>query len=68
MGSHPHARPLQSGVKGHATEKDVREGKSTQQDKEGNDRSDKNADKGVEQLAGEGLVKLGSWVANRQYH
>ena len=46
----------------------MREGRSTKQDKEGNDRSDTNADRGVEQLAGEGLVKLGSWVANRQDH
>ena len=53
-------------VKGHATEEDVREGRSTHKDREGNDRSDKNADQGVEQLAGEGLVKLGTWVANRQ--
>ena len=55
-------------VKGHATEKDVREGRSTHQDKEGNDRSDKNADQGVEQLAGEGLVELGRWVTNRHDH
>ena len=53
-------------VKGHAIAEDVRKGKSTAQDKEGNDRSDKNADKGVEQFAGEGLVKLGTWVAARQ--
>ena len=53
-------------VKGHATEEDVREGRSTHQDKEGNDRSDRNADQGVEQLAGEGLVKLGKWIADRQ--
>ena len=43
-------------VKGHATEEDVREGRSTHQDKDGNDRSDSNADQGVELLAGEGLV------------
>ena len=53
-------------MKGHATAEDVRKGKSTAQDKEGNGRSDKTADKGVEQLAGEGLVKLGTWVEARQ--
>ena len=53
-------------VKGHATEEDVQQGRSTACDKEGNDRSDKNADRGVEQLAGEGLVTVGRWVANRQ--
>ena len=53
-------------VKGHATAEDVRKGVSTEDDKRGNDRSDENADQGVEQLAGEGLVKLGKWVAERQ--
>ena len=53
-------------VKEHVTVEDVQQGRSTVSDKEGNDRSDKNADRGVEQLAGEGLVTLGKWVANRQ--
>ena len=44
----------------------MRKGISTVEDKRGNDRSDENADKGVEQLAGEGLVALGSWVTGRQ--
>ena len=35
-------------AKGHATEKDVRNGRSNPADKEGNDFSDKLADKGVE--------------------
>ena len=53
-------------VKGHATIEDVRNGTSTAEDKIGNDRSDKNADAGVEMVAGEGLVTLGRWAANRQ--
>ena len=44
----------------------MRKGISTEEDKIGNDRSDKNADSGVEMLAGEGLVKLGKWAASRQ--
>ena len=46
-------------VKGHATAKDIELGRSTAEDKEGNDISDKLADKGVEAIAGTGLVKLG---------
>ena len=46
-------------VKGHATEKDVKEGISTSKDRDGNDKSDKLADKGVEEIVGVGLVNLG---------
>ena len=35
-------------VKGHATEKDIENGTSNIEDREGNDTSDKLADKGVE--------------------
>ena len=69
MGCHPNKRIFNQDlrkVKGHAIAEDVRKGKSTAQDKEGNDRIDRNADKGVAQIAGEGLVKLGTWVAARQ--
>ena len=52
-------------VKGHATEQDVIDGKSTEKDRDGNDKSDKLADKGVEEIAGQGLVKLGSWCEAR---
>ena len=48
-------------MKGHATEKDVANGISTSEDREGNDKSDKLADKGVEEFAGKGFVKLGKW-------
>ena len=53
-------------VKGHATEKDIENGISNPEDKEGNDVSDKLADKGVEAVAGIGLVKLGKWLEARQ--
>ena len=53
-------------MKGHATEKDVEKGISTNKDIEGNDKSDKLADKGVEEIAGRGLVKLGEWCEARQ--
>ena len=53
-------------VKGHATEKDVQKGISTAKDREGNDTSDKLADKAVEAIAGIGLVKLGKWLEARQ--
>ena len=52
-------------VKGHATEDDVRKGIATKEDREGNDISDKLADKGVEEVAGIGLVKLGKWFEDR---
>ena len=52
-------------VKGHATEEDVAKGISTCEDREGNDKSDKLADKGVEEIAGVGLVKLGKWCEAR---
>ena len=51
-------------VKGHATEDDIRAGRSNEYDRDGNDRSDTNADRGVEMIAGEGLVVLGKWTAN----
>ena len=49
-------------VRGHATEKNIENGISNPGDKEGNDVSDKLADKGVEAIAGIGLVKLGKWL------
>ena len=52
-------------VKGHATEQDVAEGTVTAKDREGNDKSDELADKGVEETAGVGLVKLGKWCETR---
>ena len=52
-------------VKGHATQEDVENGTSTVKDRAGNDRSDTNADEGVEKIGGEGLVRLGAWIAER---
>ena len=43
-----------------------RKGNSTSKDRGGNDKSDKLADKGVEEFAGKGLVKLGKWCEARQ--
>jgi len=53
-------------VKGHATSEDVEAGRSTAEDRIGNDKSDTNADKGVQSIAGDGLVKLAGWAAKRQ--
>jgi len=54
-------------VKGHATEKDIENGRSNPEDKEGNDFSDKLAGKGVEAVVGIGLVKLGNgWKLGRK--
>ena len=58
-------------LKGHATEEDVKEGRSTKKDQEGNDKADRNADKGVEMVHGKGLVRLAEWLAekhNRYVH
>ena len=52
-------------VKGHATEEDVSKGLATSEDREGSDKSDNLADKGVEEVAGVGLVKLGKWCEGR---
>ena len=52
-------------VKGHTTKEDIQKGISKEGDKEGNERSDENADKRVIKIAGEGLVRLGAWVAGR---
>ena len=52
-------------VKGHATEQDVAQGRSTAEDRFGNDKADKNADEGVEVVRGGGFVKLGQWLADR---
>lgn len=52
-------------AKGHATEKNVAEGISTAKDRDGNDKSDKPADQGVEEIAGIGLVALGKWFEGR---
>ena len=43
----------------------LKKGLATSEDREGNDVSDKLADKGVEGVAGIGLVKLGKWVEER---
>ena len=53
-------------VKGHATADDIEKGISNREDKRGNDLSDELADKGVEAIAGMGLVKLGRWLEARQ--
>ena len=52
-------------VRGHATKEDIRQGRSSSREKEANDRSDTNADKGVEMVAGEGMVALAKWAADR---
>ena len=52
-------------VKGRATEKDGSNGIATSEDREGNDKRDKLADKGVEEVAGVGLVTLGKWCEVR---
>ena len=52
-------------VKGHATNEDRQQGLSNNEDKEGNDKSDKLADDGVEHIQGRGLVKLASWISDR---
>ena len=51
-------------VKGHATPEDVTSGVA-QADKEGNDKSDEIADRGVHSIGGAGLVKLANWAASR---
>ena len=43
-----------------------KKGISNPKDKEGNDVSDRLADKGVEAIAGIGLVKLGKWLEAKQ--
>ena len=40
-------------------------GVTTEADRSGNDKSDRNADKGVERIDGEGLIALGAWLAKR---
>ena len=52
-------------VKGHATAEDVAAGRSTEEDRIGNDRSDTNADRGVECIHGKGLVVMAGWLAKR---
>ena len=52
--------------KGDGPCKYVEKGISTSKDRDGNDKSDKLADKGVEEIAGRGLVKLGKWCEARQ--
>ena len=52
-------------IKGHATQEDVEAGRSTPEDKRGNDQSDTNADIGVSLVGGVGLVRLGEWLAAR---
>ncbi len=53
-----------SEVKGHATEADIEEGKVSKQHKEGNDKADLAAKKGI-QKHGDDVVKLAGWFANR---
>ena len=52
-------------VKGHATNEEVEAGISTAADTTGNNKSDANADEGVEKIKGEGLIVLGKWIAER---
>ena len=52
-------------MKGHATKQDIEAGLSTAADKKGNDKSDANADDGVEMVKGKGLDALGKWIAER---
>ena len=52
-------------VKGHATQDDITAGRSTRADKAGNDKSDENADRGVQSVGGNGLVKLASWAVGK---
>ena len=52
-------------VKGHATVADIAEGRSNEEDKDGNDKADANADIGVQMLKGKGLVTLAKWIAER---
>ena len=52
-------------VKRHATKEDIQKRISNVKDKEGDDKSDKLADEGVENIKGRGLVKLASWIAGR---
>ena len=52
-------------VKGHATDEDIKQGRSAKQDQNGNDKADKNADIGVEMVHGTGFVRLGQWLAER---
>ncbi len=53
-----------SKVKGHATEADIEEGKVIRQHREGNDKADLAAKKGI-QKHGEDFVKLAGWFATR---
>ena len=52
-------------VKGHATTEDIKAGRSIDADKKGNDKSDENADTGVEMIKWKGLTTLGAWIAAR---
>jgi hypothetical protein len=51
-------------VKGHATDKDISEGKSTEVHRKGNDEADKAATAGTEAVMS-GLVALASWMHDR---
>ena len=50
---------------GHAALKDIEEGKSTVYDRDGNERSDRNADNGVAMVVGRPAVVLGRWFERR---
>ena len=52
-------------VKGHATEDHISKGEATRGDKEGNDRADAAATKGVEEH-GIGKLPFLEWIAHRQ--
>jgi hypothetical protein len=53
-----------SKVKGHSTDKDISEGKTTEHDRKGNDEADKAATSGTEAVM-DGLVALAMWVQDR---
>ena len=50
-------------VKGHPPKEDVEAGTILAADQEGNDKSDVNADEGVEKIKGKGLVVIEKWIA-----
>ena len=47
------------------TFKDIEEGRSNVKDNVGNNESDKLADRGIQDINGKGLVRLGKWIAER---
>ena len=57
--------PKPKDSQGHTAYEDIKQGRSTKQDQNGNDKADKNADVGVEMVHGAGFVRLGQWLAER---